>query len=64
MQQEWCMQVLQKDTPELNSVGGPDHIWGLHLLMQLRDVGNHLYLFDGAEKGPPYSDGLHLWENS
>lgn len=22
------------------------------------------YLFDGAEPGPPYSDGPHLWENA
>jgi SWI/SNF-related matrix-associated actin-dependent regulator of chromatin subfamily A member 5 len=27
-------------------------------------VCNHPYLFDGAEAGPPYSDGPHLWENS
>lgn len=32
--------------------------------MQLRKVCNHPYLFDGAEPGPPYSDGPHLWENS
>ena len=24
---------------------------------------NHPYLFDGAEVGPPYYDGPHLWEN-
>jgi SWI/SNF-related matrix-associated actin-dependent regulator of chromatin subfamily A member 5 len=32
--------------------------------MQLRKVCNHPYLFDGAEEGPPYLDGPHLWENS
>jgi SWI/SNF-related matrix-associated actin-dependent regulator of chromatin subfamily A member 5 len=32
--------------------------------MQLRKVCNHPYLFDGAETGPPYVDGPHLWENS
>lgn len=32
--------------------------------MQLRKVCNHPYLFDGAEAGPPYNDGPHLWENS
>lgn len=35
--------------------------------MRLRG-GTHLfcnqYLFDGAEPGPPFSDGPHLWENS
>ena len=30
--------------------------------MQLRKVCNHPYLFDGAEDGPPYVDGPHLWE--
>ena len=25
---------------------------------------NHPYLFEGAEPGPPYSNGPHLWENS
>jgi len=32
--------------------------------MHLRKVCNHPYLFDGAEPGPPYTDGPHLWENS
>ena len=32
--------------------------------MQLRKVCNHPYLFDGAEPGPPYTDGPHLWESS
>jgi SWI/SNF-related matrix-associated actin-dependent regulator of chromatin subfamily A member 5 len=27
-------------------------------------VCNHPYLFDGAEEGPPYVDGPHIWENS
>lgn len=26
-------------------------------------VCNHPYLFEGAEPGPPYIDGPHLWEN-
>lgn len=32
--------------------------------MQLRKVCNHPYLFDGAEAGPPFTDGPHIWENS
>ena len=36
----------------------------LNMLMQLRKCTNHPYLFDGAEPGPPYTDGPHLWENS
>lgn len=34
-----------------------------NVLMQLRKVCNHPYLFDGAEAGPPFSDGPHIWEN-
>ncbi|CAN0139072.1 unnamed protein product, partial [Laminaria digitata] len=32
--------------------------------MQLRRVCNHPYLFDGAEPGPPFINGPHLWENA
>jgi SWI/SNF-related matrix-associated actin-dependent regulator of chromatin subfamily A member 5 len=27
-------------------------------------VCNHPYLFDGAEPGPPFINGPHIWENS
>ena len=55
---------MRKDAYALNSLGGPDKVRLLNILMQLRKVCNHPYLFDGAEAGPPYSDGPHLWENS
>lgn len=64
MQQEWYVRCLQKDAHELNKLGGPDRSRLLNVLMQLRKVCNHPYLFDGAEAGPPYVDGPHLWENS
>jgi SWI/SNF-related matrix-associated actin-dependent regulator of chromatin subfamily A member 5 len=64
MQQEWYIKVLRKDALELNKLGGPDRVRLLNVLMQLRKVCNHPYLFDGAEAGPPYFDGPHLWENS
>mmetsp|Transcript_41985 Transcript_41985/g.48502 ORF Transcript_41985/g.48502 Transcript_41985/m.48502 type:complete len:1161 (+) Transcript_41985:146-3628(+) len=64
MQQEWYVSVLRKDSYELNKLGGPDKSRLHNVLMQLRKVCNHPYLFDGAETGPPYSDGPHLWENS
>jgi len=64
MQQEWYTKVLRKQAFELNSLGGPDRVRLLNVLMQLRKVCNHPYLFDGAEPGPPYTDGPHLWENS
>lgn len=64
MQQEWYKRILRKDAHELNSLGGPDKVRLLNILMQLRKVCNHPYLFEGAEPGPPYTDGPHLWENS
>lgn len=64
MQQEWYKRLLTKDAQELNSLGGPDKVRLLNILMQLRKVCNHPYLFEGAEPGPPYTDGPHLWENS
>lgn len=64
MQQEWYKRLLRKDATELNALGGPDKVRLLNVLMQLRKVCNHPYLFEGAEQGPPYSDGPHLWENS
>lgn len=64
MQQDWYTRILKKDAHELNSLGGPDRVRLLNILMQLRKCCNHPYLFDGAEAGPPYTDGPHLWENS
>jgi SWI/SNF-related matrix-associated actin-dependent regulator of chromatin subfamily A member 5 len=64
MQQTWYTKILQKDAHELNALGGPDRVRLLNILMQLRKCCNHPYLFDGAESGPPYTDGPHIWENS
>ena len=64
MQQNWYTKILRKDAHELNALGGPDRVRLLNVLMQLRKCCNHPYLFDGAEIGPPYTDGPHLWENS
>lgn len=64
MQHDWYVRCLRKDAHELNKLGGPDRNRLLNVLMQLRKVCNHPYLFDGAEAGPPYVDGPHLWENS
>ncbi|KAL9180621.1 hypothetical protein ACHAXT_011074 [Thalassiosira profunda] len=64
MQQDWYKRVLRKDAHELNALGGPSHARLQNVLMHLRKVCNHPYLFDGAEAGPPFSDGPHLWENS
>lgn len=47
VQQEWYVKVLSKDAHELNKLGGPDRVRLLNVLMQLRKVCNHPYLFDG-----------------
>lgn len=36
----------------------------MNTIMQLRKACNHPYLFDGAEPGPPFTNGAHLYENS
>ncbi len=64
MQREWYKRILRKDAHTLNALGGPDRVQLLNVLMQLRKVCNHPYLFDGAEPGPPYINGPHLWENT
>jgi len=64
MQQTWYKRVLSKDAAALNSLGGADKVRLLNILMQLRKVCNHPYLFEGAEPGPPFKDGPHLWENA
>lgn len=64
MQKQWYLTLLQKNVHFLNALGGPSTQSLLNVLMQLRKVCNHPYLFDGAEEGPPYIDGPHLWENS
>lgn len=63
MQREWYMRVLHRDAAHLNAIGGSDRVRLLNILMQLRKVCNHPYLFEGAEPGPPYIEGSHLWEN-
>ena len=60
MQRDWCKKILRKDAHELNALGGPCQTRLLNVLMQLRKVCNHPYLFDG----PPFSDGPHLWKSS
>eukprot|EP00937_MAST-01D_sp_MAST-1D-sp2_P005591 g5591.t1 len=61
MQKFWYTKVLTKDATALNALGGPDRVRLLNILMQLRKVCNHPYLFDGAEPGPPFINGPHLW---
>ena len=65
MQRLWYTKVLSKDVASLNSsASATDRVRLLNTLMQLRKVCNHPYLFDGAENGPPFVDGPHIWQNS
>lgn len=64
MQTFWYKKMLSKDVMALNQLGGPEKTRLMNILMQLRKVTNHPYLFQGAEIGPPYFDGPHLWENA
>ncbi len=62
MQRYYYRTILSKDTVALNQLGGAEKVRLLNILMQLRKCCNHPYLFKGAEPGPPYVDGPHLWE--
>ena len=64
MQVEYYRKILNKEAVELNSIGGASKTRLMNVLMQLRKVCNHPYLFTGAEPGPPFTDGPHLWENA
>ena len=63
MQKAWYTNLLSKDIETLNSLGKPDRMRLLNVLMQLRKICNHPYLFDGAEEGPPFINGPHIWDN-
>jgi SWI/SNF-related matrix-associated actin-dependent regulator of chromatin subfamily A member 5 len=63
MQRDWYTKLLTKDVASLNAIGGPDRVRLHNVLMQLRKVCNHPYLFDGAEVGPPFINGPHIWLN-
>ncbi len=60
MQQQWYTKVLKKDAHELNASREPDRARLLNILMQLRKVCNHPYLFERADSGPLCKDELHL----
>jgi SWI/SNF-related matrix-associated actin-dependent regulator of chromatin subfamily A member 5 len=64
LQKDLYKATLMKDATALNQIGGPDMSRLKNLLMQMRKVCNHPYLFDGIEPGPPYIDGPHIWESA
>ena len=63
MQQYYYKKLIEKDIDAVNGVAASRSRL-LNILMQLRKCCNHPYLFDGAEQGPPYTNGMHIVENS
>ncbi|KAE9407682.1 SNF2 family DNA-dependent ATPase [Gymnopus androsaceus JB14] len=66
MQRKWYRSVLEKDIDAVNGLTGKKEgkTRLMNLVMQLRKVTCHPYLFDGAEPGPPYTTDEHLVQNS
>ncbi|KAM5535248.1 hypothetical protein V8D89_011054 [Ganoderma adspersum] len=66
MQRKWYRSVLEKDIDAVNGLTGKKEgkTRLMNIVMQLRKVTCHPYLFDGAEPGPPYTTDEHLIENS
>ncbi|KAF8835498.1 hypothetical protein BDN67DRAFT_1072395 [Paxillus ammoniavirescens] len=66
MQRKWYRSVLEKDVDAVNGLTGKKEgkTRLMNMVMQLRKVTCHPYLFDGAEPGPPYTTDEHLIENS
>ena len=63
LQKDMYKKILSKNIDVVNGVS-KDRIQLLNILMQLKKVCNHPYLFPKIEPGPPYIDGEHLVYNS
>lgn len=59
IQKNYYRALLQKDIDLINSGGERSRL--LNIAMQLRKCCNHPYLFQGAEPGPPFTTGDHLF---
>ena len=64
MQREWYQKTLLKEIDIVNGSGHTSKMKLQNILVQLRKVCNHPYLFDGAEPGPPYTTDTHIVYNS
>ncbi|PAV22924.1 SNF2 family DNA-dependent ATPase [Pyrrhoderma noxium] len=66
MQRKWYKSVLSKDIDAVNGLTGKKEgkTRLMNIVMQLRKVCCHPYLFDGAEPGPPYTTDEHLIFNA
>ena len=63
MQRYYYKKLLERDIDAVNGVGASKSRLQ-NIMIQLRKCCNHPYLFDGAEPGPPYTNGPHTIENS
>ena len=63
LQKDMYKQILSRNIDVVNGVN-KDRIQLLNILMQLKKVCNHPYLFPNVEQGPPYIEGEHLIYNS
>lgn len=64
IQKQLYKQIISGNIETVNSIGSKDRIKLLNVLMQLKKVCNHPYLFEGVEPGPPFFDGDHIIEAS
>jgi SNF2 family DNA or RNA helicase len=64
MQIEWYRKVLMRDLRALGDGRGAGSTTVQNIVMHLRKVCNHPYLFEGAEPGPPFVEGEHIVGNS
>lgn len=66
MQIKWYKRILEKDIDAVNNANGKRESRNrlLNIVMQLKKCCNHPYLFDGAEEGPPYTQEMHIVNNS
>lgn len=69
MQKKYYKSILEKNLADFAVAGQGTQSKRcktalLNIIMQLRKACNHPYLFDGAEPGPPFTNGPHLWQNS
>ena len=62
-QKEWYRLILERNLEQINKKSNKKHSL-LNIVMQLRKVCNHPYLFDGAEDGPPFIEGEHIINNA
>ena len=64
-QKQLYKSILSGNIDVVNSHGQTlDKIKLLNVLMQLKKVCNHPYLFDNVEPGPPFIDGEHIITSS